>query len=157
MCRFLASLEMTKNNMQEEQNKEIAEQKQRPQLLTILCILTFVGSGLGVAGFLMVSLNFEATMEALKVIYADMPEATMLLNAPREFYVISFFLSASSLIGAIMMWNLRKIGFHVYTSAQLIYLVIPLVYFGGDTNPLFNIMLTALFVYLYAKNLPFMR
>jgi len=143
--------------MQEEPNKDRPEQEKRPQLLTILCILTFIGSGLSVAGFMMVSINFETTMEAIKVIYADMPEAAMLLNAPREFFLISFFLSAFSLVGAILMWNLRKIGFHMYTSAQLIYLVIPLIYFGGDTNPLFNIMLTALFVYLYAKNLSFMR
>jgi hypothetical protein len=143
--------------MQEEQSIEITEQKKRPQLLTILCILTFVGSGSGVAGFLMVSVNFESTMEALKVIYANIPEAFVLLNAPREFFVISLFLSVFSLLGAIMMWNLTKTGFHIYTSAQLISLIIPLIYFGGETNPLLNIMLTALFVYLYARNLPYMR
>ena len=129
----------------------------RPKLLSLLCILTFIGSGLGIAGFFMVAVNFESTMKALSVIYADMPEAAFLLNAPRDFFIISFFLSAFSVMGAVLMWNLRKIGFHVYTSAQLIYLVVPLIYFGGDTNPLFNIMFTALFVYLYARNLPHMR
>ncbi len=143
--------------MYEEQKKEITEQKKRPQLLSILCILTFIGSGFGVIGFLMVAINFEATIEALKVLYAEMPEANFMLEAPRDFFLVSFLLSAFSLIGAILMWNLRKIGFHIYASSQLIYLVVPLIYFGGETNPFFNIMLTALFVYLYARNLPFMR
>lgn len=143
--------------MNEEQKVEITEQKKRPQLLSILCILTFIGSGFGVFGFLMVTINFEATIAALKVLYAEMPEASFMLEAPRDFFLVSFLLSAFSLLGAIMMWNLRKIGFHIYTSSQLVYLIVPLIYFGGETNPLFNIMLTALFVYLYARNLPFMR
>ncbi len=142
--------------MEEDQN--IIESKpQRPQLLSILCILTFIGSGLGIAGFLMVTLNYEATMEALKVLYADMPEAQFLLEAPREFFLISMLLSAFSLVGALLMWQLRKTGFHFYTSAQIINLALPLIYFGGESNPIFNIIFTALFVYLYARNLRFMH
>lgn len=143
--------------MTEEQQNISGKSPKRPQLLSILCILTFIGSGFGVIGFLMVAINFEATIEALKVLYAEMPEANFMLEAPRDFFLISFLLSAFSLLGAVMMWNLKKIGFHIYASSQLIYLVIPLIYFGGETNPMFNIMLTALFVYLYARNLPFMR
>ncbi len=143
--------------MEEQRNISPGENIKRPQLLTILCILTFVGSGLGVAGFFMVSVNYEATMEALRLIYADMPEASFLLNAPRDFFVLSLLLSALSLLGAIFMWNLKKLGFHIYTSAQLIYLVLPFLYFGGETNPLLNIIITALFVYLYARNLPYLR
>ena len=55
------------------------------------------------------------------------------------------------------MWNLRKVGFHIYTSAQLFILAVPLIYFGSDTNPMLNIIIIALFVYLYARNLQFMR
>ena len=137
---------------------QIQEKKQkRPQLLSILCILTFIGSGVSALGFLMVAVNFETSMRMLEVFYADMPEASFMLQAPRDFFVVSFFLSAFSVLGAIFMWNLRKLGFHLYTLAQLIYLVVPLLYFGGDTNPLLNIVVTALFVYLYARNLPQMR
>ncbi len=141
-----------------EEQQSIPESKpKRPQLLTILCILTFIGSGLGVFGFLIVAVNYENTMEIMRNVYANMPEAAFLLHAPRDFFLISFVLSASSVLGAIMMWNLRKIGFHLYTSSQLIYLVVPFIYFGGETNPIMNIILTALFVYLYARNLQFMR
>lgn len=141
-----------------EENSHITDnQPKRPQLLTVLCILTFIGSGMGVFGFLVVSVNFEATIEIMKTVYAGMPEASFLLDAPREFFIISFVLSAASLLGAIMMWNLRKAGFHFYTSAQIINLVLPFIYFGSQVNPLFNIIFTALFVYLYARNLSYMR
>ncbi len=129
----------------------------RPPLLTLLCILTFIGSALCVAGFLAASVNYEQTMEVFRLLYADMPEAAFLLNAPRDFFIISLILSALSLAGALLMWNLRKTGFHVYTSARIINLVVPLIYFGGETNPVLNIMITALFVYLYARNLRYMH
>ena len=129
----------------------------RPPLLTILCILTFIGSGMGFFGFLGGTLQYETTMEALKVIYADFPEASYLLNAPHKFFVIATVLMGASLLGAIFMWNLRKIGFHLYALAQIIYLILPFIFFSGETNQFLNIITTALFVYLYARNLPLMR
>jgi len=141
-----------------EENINIQEQKpKRPHLLSILCIFTFIGSGMGLLGFFAMSINYEASIEALKVLYADFPEANFLLEAPRDFFIISFILMAFSVIGAALMWNLRKIGFHFYTSSQLFYLILPFIFFNGETNPMLNIMLTALFVYLYARNLQFMR
>ncbi len=125
--------------------------------MSILCVLTFIGSGLGVLGFGLTAINYETTMEALQVVYGNMPEASFLLDAPLSFFVISFFLSSASVLGAALMWRLRKPGFHLYTSAQIIYMVLPMIYFPGQTNPLLNILLTALFVYLYARNLRFMK
>lgn len=142
--------------MKQQDNENIRRSK-RPPLLTVLCILTFIGSGLSTVSFLAASLFYELFMEQLEVVYINMPESTFLLDIPRDFFVISFFLSAFSLAGALLMWHLRKIGFHIYTSSQLVYLVLPMVYFGGETNPMLNIILTALFVYLYARNLRFMH
>jgi hypothetical protein len=144
--------------MDMEESTHIQEPKpKRPQLLSILCILTFIGSGMGVMGFFAVAMNYNASMEALKVLYADMPEASFLMQAPQNFFLISFILMSVSVVGALLMWNLRKIGFHLYTSAQLFYLLLPFIYFNNETNPFLNIILTALFVYLYARNLQFMR
>ena len=141
-----------------EETKEIIDQKpKRPQLLTILCILTFIGSGISAMVYLMFSLYYDASIKMLEAEFANSPETAFMLQAPREFFIISFFLSAFTVLGAMLMWNLRKVGFHIYTSAQLIYLVIPILYLGGDTNPMLSIVLTALFVYLYARNLPHMR
>ncbi len=141
----------------EEQNNIIEPTPKRPPLLTILCVFTFIGSGMGLIGFLAVTLNYQTSMEALKVLYADFPEADFILQAPRDFFLIAFLLMSFSLAGAVMMWNLRKIGFHLYTSSQLIYLILPFIYFNNQTNPFLNIILTALFVYLYARNLQYMR
>lgn len=129
----------------------------RPQLLTILCILTFIGSGLSTFSYLVFAAYYSEMLELMGIYYADMPEFNYFLQAPREFFIFSFILSAASLAGGLLMWNLRKTGFHVYTVSQLIGLALPYIYFSGDVNPMLNIMLTALFVYLYARNLQYMR
>lgn len=129
----------------------------RPQLLTILCILTFIGSGLSTFSYLVFSAYHSEMLDLMGIYYADMPELNYFINAPRTFFVFSFIFSATTLAGAILMWNLRKTGFHVYTVSQLISLALPYIYFSGDVNPMLNIMLTALFVYLYARNLQYMR
>lgn len=112
---------------------------------------------MGFVGFLGVSLRYTETMEALNVLYADFPEAGYLLSAPHDFFVIATLLMAVSLLGAIFMWNLRKIGFHLYASSQIIYLILPFIYFSGEANHMLNVITTALFVYLYARNLAIMR
>lgn len=141
-----------------EENNQIQEPKpKRPQLLSILCILTFIGSGLSAFSYLVFAVYYTDMIEIMQLYYKNNEGFNFLLNAPRDFFAYSFILSVASLIGAVLMWNLRKIGFHFYTVAQLISLVLPSLYFGGDANPLLNIMLTALFVYLYARNLQYMR
>lgn len=129
----------------------------RPQLLTILCILTFIGSGLSSFSYLAFTVYFKDMQEILNIYYANMPEVNYFQQAPQAFFLFSTILSAASLLGAILMWNLRKAGFHIYTVAQLLNLVLPSIYISVELNPLLNIMITALFVYLYARNLRFMR
>jgi hypothetical protein len=141
-----------------EENTQIQKPKpKRPQLLSILCILTFIGSGLSAFSYLVFAVYYNGMMEITQLLYKDATEFNFLISAPRDFFVYSFILAAASLSGAMLMWNLRKIGFHLYTVSQMISLIIPSLYFGANTNPLLNIMLTALFVYLYARNLQFMR
>jgi len=88
----------------------------RPNLLTVLCILTFIGSGLG----------WSALTYAL------------------------------SLLGAWIMWNLRKPGFHLYTIAQIIQVMLPNIYFGIPGIPWAGIILSGTFVVLYGLNLKHM-
>ena len=124
-----------------EEIKLLPDQKpKRPQLLTILCIFTFVHGEAAdffnsFVGFLGMSLQYKESMEALKIFYADMPEASFLLNAPREFFAISSILMGFSLLGAILMWNLRKMGFHFYAASQILYLIMPFIFFSSQANP----------------------
>ena len=72
-----------------------------------------------------------------------------LLETPRSFFFSSALLYGLSLTGAILMWNLKKSGFHLYTLAQLLILLITLLFLGREHVALGNIMFTLLFIIYY--------
>lgn len=76
-----------------------------------------------------------------------------MLNVPRSFYLLSSFLYAMSLAGCIMMMCLRKNGFHYYTIAQLLIIIITVLFLGKEYVGIGNIMMTLLFVVYYYTSL----
>ena len=151
--------------------------------LTVLCSLTFIGSGWGVLSQLFSLLftnlvDVSAQTEQLNTMMDNMEsgagtsflsgilsssqevmQATMM--HAKSIAVISLVLSLLSLCGAILMFSLRRIGFYIYTVAQLLLLfVVP--YFAGFSmivvmGMLFSALFTVVFIILYALNLKAMR
>ena len=66
-----------------------------------------------------------------------------------------------SIIGAILMFNLKRKGFYIYTVAQILYLVATLYFMGFSSWALFfistEILIILLFLILFAVNLKYMR
>lgn len=81
----------------------------------------------------------------------------MIQNSKREFFLIIALLNALSFIGAILMWKLKKVGFHFYTTAQLLILVVPFFLVAGYSVSLPNAIITVVFIAAYAVNMPQMR
>jgi len=84
----------------------------RPTFLTVLCILTFIGSGWG----LISALAF--TDEGLNA-YASYYKWVMIL------------LNVGTLFGALQMWKLKKMGLYIYTVSTLAAVVLMWVVIKG--------------------------
>ncbi|GAB7088236.1 hypothetical protein [Marinifilum fragile] len=148
--------------------------KQRPGLLTVLCILTFIGSGFGVINNLMGMIMspiknflgpefFEMALEEVQ----EEPARQFLERALEigqkaiehifEISLTQFLLYAVSLTGAILMFQLKKAGFYVYAIAQVLLLFVPAIFIGFNLfvniGILFSSVFTILFIALYAINL----
>ncbi len=139
---------------------------QRPTGLTLLCILTFIGSGFNALTYLFMASNLQNVKEMLLYndayadLYAGIPGMEEAIN-----YVISlgpgFFwmqtlLYAASLAGAICMFKRIPAGFHVYTIAQCL-LILWNMYQTGWGIPYGTIFLSGAFVALYAMFLPWLK
>ena len=79
----------------------------------------------------------------------------------KEIAVINLVLSVISLLGAILMFQLRRIGFYFYTAAQILMLFV-LPYFAGSNfmvlaGMLFSAIFAVIFIVMYALNLKYMR
>lgn len=132
----------------------------RPPALTLICVLTFFWSSLSAFGSLLVFLLFNDLDTIIQ--QSSFPDqekelVKMLQNADRSFFLIISALNISSLTGAILMWKLRKSGFHFYTISQLLILTVPFFLLTGYSISLSNAIITAVFIAAYAVNLPQMR
>ena len=131
-------------------------QKRRPELLTILCILSFVGSGLAVFSNLFIYMSFDEVITIIEDYELGLPEFEMIMSGGKRFFITGFFLYSISLLGAIQMWKLRKIGFHLYTVAQIFILLLPVVFIEAYQFSVISLLLTIAFVLAYFSNLKFM-
>ena len=68
---------------------------------------------------------------------------------PRLLYAGMAALSLMSVVGCVLMWNIRRSGFHFYAIAQLLMLVLPLLFLGTGYLGLGDVMFTALFLLVY--------
>ena len=123
----------------EEQN---VQTNQRPTFLTVLCILTFIASGLGLL-FGLIGLVAAGAIEAYSQ-YLPVGADVGIFKS-----IILLVLIATSLYGAIQMWKLQKLGFYIYAGANVIMLIIGFSIFG--------LVITAAFLVMYYLNLKVME
>ena len=137
------------------------ETKNRPELLTVLCILTFIGSGTSLLANGVLYLMFDQLKELIEqqsvfsLMGSDV-DLSFLLDIKSGFFLSQLLIYALSLYGAVQMFQLRKIGFHLYAIAQIALLIIPKIFVPNLPFPFFELMVSAVFVYLYYKNLHLM-
>jgi hypothetical protein len=84
-------------------------------------------------------------------------DLSLFLNTDRNFFLFQGILFAFSFTGALMMWKFKKAGFHLYTISQILLLIVATIYLTGMPFPYFDVLLTAMFVYIYASNLKLMK
>ena len=118
--------------MEEQQLLPATETRnKRPNLLTLLCVLTFIYSGLGAFSNLMVFIFFDASMKfAAELVKAfKLPGMDLFLNARPIYFAATAAINALAIAGAILMWQLRKPGFHIYTVSQILVILAPMYFF----------------------------
>jgi hypothetical protein len=163
-----------------EINENVAPLK-RPVFLMVLCILTFVGSGIGlisgITGYFTAG-NTEKQMEEIKSKLNEMDSIGMnkenkatqkIISLSQKFSkgitkeaqqktsLSNIFSSILCLLGALLMWGYSKKGFYVYILGTIIGIAAPLVFYGvsnfmGMFTAFFVALIGIVFVILYGVN-----
>ena len=126
--------------MEEQNEVQAVQENKRPVFLTVLCILTFVGSGLALL-FALIGLVAAGAIESFAASIPGMPD---LGDVGIFTQIIRILLYAGSLFGAIMMLKLKKLGFYLYVVANVVLLVMS---FG-----IMGLVITAGFIVMYGLN-----
>jgi hypothetical protein len=155
---------------QEDYNLEQEEPDRRPEMLTVLCILSFINAVYnGIANFISFAFydTFQNIFEQMRNgegMFADMAEqmgdswttmaeaSALAFSVGRGYYFIEMILFIASFVGVLMMWRLQKRGFHVYTISQILMLIatsICVVSKIGGGFPFGPVLWTAFFVMMY--------
>ena len=146
-----------------------------PQMLNVLTILTFIGSGLSLLSGLWGFMTMGAQQEALETSMAEldslggsgnqmldgMMEGAIVAaeNAP-TLNTIGVIVAILCILGALQMRKLKKTGYYIYVAACLIGIVGPLVIVGGGIMGgiiLLGSVFSILFIILYGVNLKHMK
>lgn len=128
----------------------------KPQtLLKVLLVLSIINASFSILSGGMMAL-FLPTLDR---VYSAHPEVLeefhitatweVLAQVPRPYYGVMALLAVLSLTGCLLMWRLRRVGFHCYLLAQLLMLLMPLLFLGKGAMGLGDIMFTALFAFYY--------
>ena len=142
------------------------ESEKRPDFLTLLCVLSFIGSGCALLSYLSVGLSFNTLRHLVfetdtYKAYLDMRHMRVymafMFSLPQWYFLLNGLLYAASFAGVVLMWRLRRTGFHVYTIAQCLIILLGMLIVPGTDVPYGAIVWTGLFVAGYAVNLKHMN
>lgn len=167
--------------MSEVLNEYEREEPKRPVFLTVLCILTFIGSSFGLIGGIYGFLTAKVTATAMQSIGSmnnfgddDNPGskvAKTVMTGLQDVYTVKNLQTNAAagiaagilcLLGAFWMWGLKKKGFYSYVAGTAIGAGVPIVVFGlgnifllGAT--IFGALFGVVFCVMYALNLKHME
>lgn len=160
----------------EEVNQNVMVPAKLPGFLKVLCILTYVGAGLGLIGGLYNLAKAPFALEQYEMMQdmtgnmEGMPGGGFMSSMMDGAYqaamhalslaITTVVANLLCLFGALMMWKQKKVGFFAYTGGQLLGIIVPIVLVGfsgmfGGIMALGAIFPIA-FIIMYALNLKHM-
>ena len=168
--------------MNETTDKQLTEK--RPNFLKVLCILTFISSGLGIISTIFQLLFGPKSEEIMRIekvalasqisemkdlgidLMVDMLDkiGNMSHQLNENFYLahlIGLLTASLGLYSALKMWQGFKFGFKLYTLYSLLAVIGTYLYISPSNIPsfviIFNLLFSALFIFLYSRNLHWMK
>jgi hypothetical protein len=146
-------------------------QLERPDFLKIICILSFVASGLMILIFSLGSITLAMSESTIEEIWPQVIQSNPqfedvdgleFFHSVGLYCVYALIANIFSLIGVIMMWRLEKMGFFIYVVAELVTNFFSLNINTGNASPsylglVFSILFDLVFIVMYFVNLKHMN
>jgi magnesium-transporting ATPase (P-type) len=149
----------------------------RPTLLTVLCVLSFIWSGIliigGIFGYFAMKMFASGKLQEmleqtgdpsavgqLEEMQAKIDAAGLTADQMASQMIYLVILTVIWLIGVIMMWKLRRTGFWIFAPAVVISILLPMLLGGNfdvSAGGLVSAALPLIFVALYGTQLKAMR
>ncbi len=169
---------MKVQNEFDTKNLQKMDRQKAPRFLTLLCILSFIGGGLSIRSDVK-HLFYDSDIDTDEVAFnlniegeGDMQSFIQRAsenvidfwiekqNQPKILTISTMLLALISIVGALLMYRLNKMGFLVYTLSNLMIILISYIYYFNNTVGqmliAFQFFFTAMFIFMYATQLKYM-
>jgi hypothetical protein len=149
----------------------------RTTFLTVICILTFLGSGWGIVKSIRDFMTADTISGIASEVVEERESQIDKENVPgfvkkiirsvnesidpgsiRKDSIISLISNLLTLAGALLMWNLKRPGFYIYLAGVIVIVISPLLMgtlvevIGGSIRGFIGVV----FIVMYAVNLKYM-
>ncbi|GEM_PF-1159065 len=137
---------------QKPQHETNTTLQERPRFLKILCIISFIGSGLFSLTTLVIILFYQLQRAEIMVIYIphDLGQTAML-------FLPTFLLT---LAGSIILWKMKRWGFYLYLTGALFRILFFIMLWIGDYDFVAGIPLALVqlaMIVLFSLNLKYLK
>ena len=121
--------------------------EKKPILYESAAILSILGSSIGFAGAFGAAFFYEATVKKI----ASLTNVTSTEKLSPLYFALFGALFCVSLVGAIQLFRMKRSGFYLYLPAQVLLMLIPVLWLDGNAFSSTNAIFTAIFcgIYLY--------
>jgi hypothetical protein len=141
----------------ENDNDSLFDDKERPTLLKVLCILSWIGSGIQILTSTIYSMYVDQTVK--QEIIALLPNDDMKAMYQKVFDLMDntsiwyLFLYLGNIGVVYLMWNFKKNGFYGYILIQILILFVPFLVTPFQISQLVTSSLfPMIFIFLYGIN-----
>jgi hypothetical protein len=145
----------------------VLEKKKLPAFLKILCILSFVGIGVYLVTYIFGYIYVKTLIEDSRLlneafgegsdVSITLKDSEPLMKNGILYNILSMVGCIICLVGVIMMWKLKKVGFYIYIVGEIAPMALPFILLGGfGALSGFSLVLgiiPIIFIALYALNL----
>ncbi len=116
--------------------------RKRPSLLSALCFLSFIGSGLAFIGYFLASLFFEETCDIITT-YSSWYSTEQLSPL---YFTFLMALYGRSVVSVIRIWKFHRDGYFLYMAVHTIILFFPAIWIGWSVFSATNSIFTVVFM-----------
>lgn len=142
--------------------EEIAQRRRQVnrRTLHVLLILSFINTGSWLFSHFALCISSDSMRQTMMDVYQVMAEKNSAFGSavimmekffavPQWYYLLCVLLEAASVVGLILMWRIRKNGFHCYTLSKLLLIMLPLLFLDRSYVSIGDIMIAVLFIVYY--------
>ncbi len=166
--------------MEYNQLENNQEEEKRPTFLLVLCILTFVNTGITILSGIVGMISGPPSAEEVKVSNVQMAQSIdQLEKLNMDYWVdvikriqlmteamyanfvaynaVAILVAMAGVAAAFLMLNGKKLGFHLYIGYSFLYVLQGYLFVSAAVIPSFiiiiNLFIAGVFVLLYSRNL----